>query len=279
MPSAVSKITESFVFYPRFAHSLDSPTWKRLTRLAAGWCTVLADLNLWTVGSLVQKSCPDCLRDFEQSGSSSTGLPRQRTASMPGLRMFQSVDVCVPSPRRLSCRVRNEAARHASKSEDTVGNDSEATAKACKIADEIAEKVKSIEEDPSIPVRGSKAKGTICAFRHKYTSQAFDLVILLSLLPPFLNLSSTLTRLAKKETREKEHAIAAQRLANLASETKVTEGKWLFYPKRDNVDDVWEKIARAIVEEKGALHKKVSTAKVSPAEVGASEEVCKERTN
>lgn len=59
--------------------------------------------------------------------------------------------------------MRNQAAHSNSKIEDEVGGEAEATSKACKIADEIAEKVKAIENDPSIPVRGSKAKGTSCA--------------------------------------------------------------------------------------------------------------------
>jgi hypothetical protein len=51
----------------------------------------------------------------------------------------------------------------------------------------------------------------------------------------------------------------------------VTSGKWLFYPKREQVDATWEKIARAIVEETGVLHKKVGTAKVSPVTPGSEE--------
>lgn len=75
--------------------------------------------------------------------------------------------------------------------------------------------------------------------------------------------AETPSNTGKKVARDQAHKHAAERLKNLATDTKLTSGKWLFYIAVDNVDAVWEKIARAIVEEKGPLRGKVYSAKVS----------------
>lgn len=68
----------------------------------------------------------------------------------------------------------------------------------------------------------------------------------------------------KKIAREQAHQQAATRLHNLAVDCKDTVGKWLFYITTDNIDPVWEKIARAIVEPEGVLRGKAISAKTSP---------------
>ncbi|KAL7007783.1 hypothetical protein EMMF5_002430 [Cystobasidiomycetes sp. EMM_F5] len=101
--------------------------------------------------------------------------------------------------------------------------------KAEKIAAEVAARVQEIEQDPDIPVRASKKNPT-----------------------------------NKKIAREQAHQQAATRLHNLAVDCKDTVGKWLFYITTDNIDPVWEKIARAIVEPEGVLRGKAISAKTSP---------------
>ena len=69
---------------------------------------------------------------------------------------------------------------------------------------------------------------------------------------------------AKKYFREKEYTATAAALKKLAVDEGHVTGKWLLYPTPEEVDAMWEKIAKAIIEPDGALRGKVFTAKVSP---------------
>lgn len=69
---------------------------------------------------------------------------------------------------------------------------------------------------------------------------------------------------AKKYFREKEYTATAAALKKLAVEQGHVTGKWLLYPMPEEVDEMWAKIAKAIIEPDGALRGKVFTAKVSP---------------
>lgn len=61
------------------------------------------------------------------------------------------------------CSVRTKGWDVEAVNEDTGGaKEMAVTAKATKLADDLAKRCKEIEMDESIPTRGSKAKGTIC---------------------------------------------------------------------------------------------------------------------
>jgi hypothetical protein len=61
------------------------------------------------------------------------------------------------------------------------------------------------------------------------------------------------------------------RLKNLAIDAKLTSGKWMFFPSTESVDGLWSKIAKAIINEDGALRGKAFNAKVSPFRPGDGE--------
>lgn len=73
--------------------------------------------------------------------------------------------------------------------------------------------------------------------------------------------------------RDIEHEIAKNRLKNLAIDSKLTSGKWMFFPSTETVDSLWTKIAKAIIQDDGPLRGKVYTAKVSTYQPGDGE-VC-----
>lgn len=76
---------------------------------------------------------------------------------------------------------------------------------------------------------------------------------------------------AKKDMRELEYEVYQNRLKNLATDSKLTSGKWMFFPSTEHVDALWSKVAKAIMLEDGALRGKAFVAKVSPYQPGDGE--------
>ena len=74
---------------------------------------------------------------------------------------------------------------------------------------------------------------------------------------------------AKKTRRDELYPVAAAALEKLAKDNGCTSGQWLFFPALANVDAVWEKIARSVIETDGALRGKVYTAKVATYQPGS----------
>ncbi|KAL8290467.1 hypothetical protein RQP46_002725 [Phenoliferia psychrophenolica] len=72
-------------------------------------------------------------------------------------------------------------------------------------------------------------------------------------------------RLSQKECKENAYKVFNKGVRKLAKKHGVLSGKWLFFPKADNVDEFWEKIVEAIASADGPLAKfgRVPTAKVS----------------
>lgn len=75
----------------------------------------------------------------------------------------------------------------------------------------------------------------------------------------------------KKDLREIEHEMVKNRLKNLAIDSRLVSGKWMFFPSTENVDALWTKIAKAIILEDGPLRGKVFIAKVSTYQPGDGE--------
>ncbi|KAK9898384.1 hypothetical protein P389DRAFT_33108 [Cystobasidium minutum MCA 4210] len=127
------------------------------------------------------------------------------------------------------------------RTEDDVNKESEEIsnmqASAANLASELAEKVQSIDNDPNIPLRGNKKKDVK----------------------------------GKKDLREIEHEMVKNRLKNLAIDSRLVSGKWMFFPSTENVDALWTKIAKAIILEDGPLRGKVFIAKVSTYQPGDGE--------
>lgn len=144
---------------------------------------------------------------------------------------------------------------------------------AARLASELAEKIELIENDPAIPVRAKKSKGEKCMSTYVLLLQ------ILANVSPHDHVEKRLTRLrpfinaAKKDMRDIEHEIAKNRLKNLAIDSKLTSGKWMFFPSTETVDALWTKITKAIIQEGGPLRGKVYTAKVSTYQPGDGE-VC-----
>lgn len=71
--------------------------------------------------------------------------------------------------------------------------------------------------------------------------------------------------------REIEYGVFQNRLKNLAIDSKLTSGKWMFFPSTESVDALWSKIAKAVIEKDGALRGKAFVAKVSSYQPGDGE--------
>ncbi|PBK74189.1 hypothetical protein ARMSODRAFT_951781 [Armillaria solidipes] len=98
--------------------------------------------------------------------------------------------------------------------ERTVEGETAAIAQAAVVLEEATEKVQSIQNDASIPVRSNKKTGAK----------------------------------SKKEVREQVQAEAAEKLKEIAIKNGYTCGKWLVFASSEKVDSIWSSVARSLVD-------------------------------
>ncbi|PBK82875.1 hypothetical protein ARMGADRAFT_689066 [Armillaria gallica] len=98
--------------------------------------------------------------------------------------------------------------------ESTVEGETAAIAQAAVVLEEATEKVQSIQNDASIPVRSNKKTGTK----------------------------------SKKEVREQVQVEAAEKLKEIAIKNGYTCGKWLVFASSEKVDSIWSSVARSLVD-------------------------------
>ncbi|KAF8911463.1 translation initiation factor eIF 4e-like domain-containing protein [Gymnopilus junonius] len=102
--------------------------------------------------------------------------------------------------------------------EDT-GKNEEAIKEASKLLEEVTEKVESIKNDDSIPIRSNKKTGAK----------------------------------SKKELREQVQNEATEKLKEISVKHGYVGGKWLIFASPEKVDQIWTSLATSLVS--GPLHK------------------------
>lgn len=63
--------------------------------------------------------------------------------------------------------------------------------------------------------------------------------------------------------RQTEYKATKNKLKDIAIESKLVSGKWMIFPSNEDVDALWFKIAKAIINKNAALNGKSFKAKVS----------------
>ncbi|KAI0034704.1 hypothetical protein K488DRAFT_77104 [Vararia minispora EC-137] len=81
------------------------------------------------------------------------------------------------------------------------------------LLEEVTEKMKKIQNDPTIPVRANKKKGTK----------------------------------SKKELREAEQAQATEKLKAISTRSGFVSGKWLVFAPAERIDAIWTAVAMSLV--------------------------------
>ncbi|KAI0057873.1 hypothetical protein BV25DRAFT_1892081 [Artomyces pyxidatus] len=95
----------------------------------------------------------------------------------------------------------------------SVAEEGTAVDEAQKLLKEVTEKVDSIKNDSSIPIRSNKKTGAK----------------------------------SKKEVREVEQALATEKLKDISTRTGFVSGKWLIFAPSEKVDKIWSTVATSLV--------------------------------